>query len=259
MDSIDEYLNDILDVVKQSANCQEPIITHVQDIIGNRLDVSCYKNRFELISQKYENKRLASLVIINPTVKFNDQGNDIPISFVPMECIDEKYGAIKERRQTAISQTKGFTKFNEGDLLWAKITPCMQNGKSAIARSLINGLGCGSTEFYVIRPKSDNLSIDFGHLLLCHRRVLSAAQTSFGGSAGQQRVSNQYLKSIIIPHPPIKVRKNIVSEITRRKIQAKQLESEGNILIENAKTQIEKNDFAIEYIHHRFCAIFVIK
>ena len=63
---------------------------------------------------------------------------------------DRKYGEVR----------KGYTRFSEGDVLFAKITPCMENGKIAIAKGLTNGSGCGSTEFHVIRPP-DGLSNEY--------------------------------------------------------------------------------------------------
>jgi type I restriction enzyme S subunit len=156
----------------------------------------------------------------------NLSGNDV-ISFVPMEVLDEKDGKIAEQRTTTISKTKGFTKFKENDLIWAKITPCMQNGKSAIARNLVNGYGCGSTEFYVLRPKTDNVLIEYIHFILRDKRVLESAKNSFGGSAGQQRVSSGYLKSIQIPLPPKEIQQQIVDLYTRavEEKQAKEQES----------------------------------
>ena len=209
-------------------------------MIGNRLDVSFYKDRFEMFSEIYPNKRLSSIVDIDPTIRFTGLADDTPISFIPMECIDDTFGEVKEQRETTIAQTKGYTKFEENDLLWAKITPCMQNGKSAIARNLTNGVGCGSTEYYVIRPKTDDLIIDYVYLILRHHAVLKAAQNSFGGSAGQQRVSSQYMKSIVIPHPPIDVQKSIIETVTHKKERAKQLQNEGSKVLEEAKATIEK-------------------
>ena len=209
-------------------------------MIGNRLDVSFYKDRFEMVSGIYPNKRLSSIVNIDPTIRFTGVADDTPISFIPMECIDDTFGEVKEQRETTIAQTKGYTKFEENDLLWAKITPCMQNGKSTIARGLINGIGCGSTEYYVIRPKNADLIIDYVYLVLRHHAVLKAAQNSFGGSAGQQRVSNQFMKSIVIPHPPMDVQKSIIEVVTNKKERAKKLLKEGYEILEKAKEEIEK-------------------
>ena len=239
--SIDDYLLEALSINPSQEVSSESVFTkRISEMIGNRLDVSFYKDRFEMVSGIYPNKRLSSIVDIDPMIRFTGLADDTPISFIPMECIDDTFGEIKEQRETTIAQTKGYTKFEENDLLWAKITPCMQNGKSAIARNLANGVGCGSTEYYVIRPKTADLIIDYVYLLLRHHAVLKAAQNSFGGSAGQQRVSSQYMKSIVIPHPPIDVQKSIIETVTHKKERAKQLQNEGSNVLEEAKTTIEK-------------------
>lgn len=241
LESIDDYLLKALSINPSQEISSEYVFTKkISETIGNRLDVSFYKDRFEMVSGIYPNKRLSSIVDIDPTIRFMGLVDNTPISFIPMECIDDTFGEVKEQRETTIAQTKGYTKFEENDLLWAKITPCMQNGKSAIARGLINGIGCGSTEYYVIRPKTADLIIDYVYLVLRHHAVLKAAQNSFGGSAGQQRVSNQYMKAIVIPHPPMDVQKSIIEVVTNKKERAKQLLKEGYEILEKAKEEIEK-------------------
>lgn len=241
LESIDDYLLDVLHVDKNQATiCSNGYAKNISTILGNRLDVSFYKNRFELISKKYSNVPLSSVAHIDPSINFSGYDANTPISFIPMECVDEIYGEIHVIKSTTILQSKGYTKFEEGDLLWAKITPCMQNGKSAIVKNLENGIGCGSTEFFVLRPRNNNVLIDYIYLLLRHHEVLKAAQSSFGGSAGQQRVSSQYLKSIIIPIPDYSIQKDIVAKIYNMKSQAKQLQKEGDKLLEEAKQKIEK-------------------
>lgn len=241
LESIDDYLLEALSInPSQEVSSASVFTKKISEMIGNRLDVSFYKDRFEMVSRIYPNKRLSSIVDIDPTIRFTGLADDTPISFIPMECIDDTFGEVKEQRETTIAQTKGYTKFEENDLLWAKITPCMQNGKSAIARNLTNGVGCGSTEYYVIRPKTNDLIIDYVYLVLRHHAVLKAAQNSFGGSAGQQRVSSQYVKSIVIPHPPIDVQKSIIATVIQKKERAKQLQSKGSKVLEEAKATIEK-------------------
>lgn len=240
--SIDDYISERLQIdVSQDRSTKNTLFyKKISSIIGNRMDVSYYKNRFEMISKKYPNERLSSLVEVDPNISFNRLDDDMPISFVPMECIDEEFGEIFDYKETAVSNAKGYTKFMENDLLWAKITPCMQNGKSAIARNLINGFGCGSTEFFVMRPKSNNVLIEYIYLVLRHHDVLNAAQNSFGGSAGQQRVSSQYMKSIMIPYPDISTQHEIIQTIFGLKDKAKRLQQEGDAILEKAKQEIEK-------------------
>lgn len=197
----------------------------ILQVLGNRFDVSFYNARFDFISNVYPFFDLGQLVYMNPPVSFDGILDNNEVSFIPMESIDENNGTIKTLKKISFSKIKGFTKFQEGDLLWAKITPCMQNGKSAIACNLINGVGCGSTEFYVLRPKSDNVLIEYIHYILRDKRILESAQNSFGGSAGQQRVSRSYLKSIKIPLLPIEAQKQIVELYTQAQ-EAKQSKNE---------------------------------
>lgn len=241
LNSIDDYILDTLQVdggkLLKKDKCFQG---NISDVIGSRLDVSFYKDKFEMVSSKYTNKKLSQLVEIDPPIIYKGKKAEDVISFIPMECIDEIWGVVIERRETTIAKTKGYTKFEENDLLWAKITPCMQNGKSAIARGLKNGVGCGSTEFFVIRPKDDReVLIDYVYLILRHHKVLEAAQSSFGGSAGQQRVSKQYLKTLTIPCPDKLVQQEIVDTVYSMKAKAKKLHEEGNNLLEEAKLKIE--------------------
>ena len=207
------------------------IDVNIIDMINSRLDVSFYRSRFHFTSQSYPTLNLSELLWVNPTVKYDNLSDKDFISFVPMEVVDEKDGKIAEQRTTTISKTKGFTKFKENDLIWAKITPCMQNGKSAIARNLVNGYGCGSTEFYVLRPKTDNVLIEYIHFILRDKRVLESAKNSFGGSAGQQRVSSGYLKSIQIPLPPKEIQQQIVNLYNRAVEEKQAKEQEAQALL----------------------------
>ena len=118
-----------------------------------------------------------------------------------MAAVDEISGTIARPEFKTLGELrKGFTPFQEDDVIFAKITPCMQNGKSAVARGLANGLGFGSTEFHVIRCGPRVLP-DWIWYFLRQRSVKEAAQHSFRGSAGQQRVPADFLKQLTIPVP----------------------------------------------------------
>jgi type I restriction enzyme S subunit len=203
------------------------------DYLHDRMDVSFYRNRFNFTSKVYPSFYLSELLWVNPTIRYEDLSDNDAISFVPMEVIDEHNGKIVEERITTVAQTRGFTKFKENDLIWAKITPCMQNGKSAIARNLINGYGCGSTEFYVLRPKNSNVLIEYIHFILRDKRVLESAKNSFGGSAGQQRVSSNYLKSIQIPLPPKEIQQQIVDLYYNAVREKQSKEQEAKALLDS--------------------------
>ena len=95
---------------------------------------------------------------------------------------------------------KGYTYFGENDVIFAKITPCMQNGKNAIVTGLIGGIGFGSTEFHVLRC-SDEVIPEWVHLFLRRQETLDAAIKTFTGAVGQQRVPANFLENLEIPIP----------------------------------------------------------
>lgn len=173
------------------------------------------------------------MIAINPTINFSKLAEDAEISFVPMELVDENYGTIKSMGTKKRIDSKGFTKFQEGDLLWAKITPCMQNGKSAIAENLVNGLGCGSTEFFVLRPKTDKIRTKYIHLILRDERILQNAENFFGGSAGQQRVSKDFLLQLPIPVPPEAVQEQVIKIMDDAYEAKRRMEQEAKDLLDS--------------------------
>ena len=134
-------------------------------------------------------------------------------TFVPMSSVSEITGTIVQPETVTISQvSKGYTYFEEGDVLFAKITPCMQNGKHAIARDLINGFGFGSTEFHVIRP-GEKVTPEWVHHIIRQKRVLDDAAKHFRGAVGQQRVPKEFLEELLFPLPPQGEQRRIVSEL----------------------------------------------
>ncbi|MBW2240232.1 MAG: restriction endonuclease subunit S [Deltaproteobacteria bacterium] len=140
-----------------------------------------------------------------------------------MENVDDKDGYISKLEIRTFSQVKsGYTRFINDDVLWAKITPCMQNGKSAIASNLLNNVGFGSTEFHVVRAKNrTKLKSEYIHLLLRIPEIRQAATRYFVGSAGQQRVPKEFLEKLHIQIMPIDDQKKLISlvEIERKKIE----------------------------------------
>ena len=186
---------------------------------------------------KFACKKLSDLAFINPKTDLSMLSDTDNMSFIPMEDISDDYGEWTGKRVGSKSNVKGYTKFQDGDIIWARITPCMQNGKSTILTNLVNGKGYGSTEFHVIRIKSNNVLPQYIHTLLRHFDVLSDAKKYFTGSAGQQRVPTSYLENLLIPVPPLEVQKQIADEYANGIEQAKQ----GYIKIYNYKQKLKKN------------------
>lgn len=208
--------------------------------LEGRFDPTVYKDGIKLISTKWSNVKLSKVAFVNPSGTFKGKSIETSISFVPMEVIDERFSEITTMEETTIEQSSGFTKFRERDLLWAKITPCMQNGKSAVAKNLTNGLGCGSTEFFVLRPKDEHLSIEYLHVILHMKCVRETAMLYFGGSAGQQRVSSSFLENFNLPLPPKEKQVEIANHAYKMRQQAKALQEEGKAILERAKRDIEQ-------------------
>ena len=103
--------------------------------------------------------KLGEVCEVNPSrPKDSNRKTDVLTTFVPMESVDEKEGIIANPQKVPYSKVaKGYTYFEENDVLFAKITPCMQNGKHVIARNLIDKIGFGTTEFHVLRSKGEIL------------------------------------------------------------------------------------------------------
>ena len=158
--------------------------------------------------------RLGEVCEINPPrPKDFFRSPEAPTTFVPMAVVDEKTGDIIKPEVVSYSEVfKGYTYFEENDVLFAKITPCMQNGKHAIARNLIDGIGFGTTEFHVLRCKNDVIP-EWIHYFIRQPCFLQEATAYFTGSVGQQRVPEYFLSEYIIPLPPIEEQRRIVTKL----------------------------------------------
>ena len=125
------------------------------------------------------------------------------VSFVPMPAVTER-GEIDATAIKEYDEVKtGFTYFAENDVLFAKITPCMENGKGAVAKGLHNGIGFGSTEFHVLRPISGKTDPYWIYTLTAFSQFRMDAASNMTGSAGQRRVPASFLENYRVSLPPI--------------------------------------------------------
>jgi type I restriction enzyme, S subunit len=130
-----------------------------------------------------------------------------------MAAVSEETGQVdlaKTRRYG--DARKGLRPFKDGDVLFAKITPSMENGKSAVARGLVGGHGIGSTEFHVLRP-SELVLADFIRYYISRRAFRNEARRHMTGTAGQLRVPAAYLANIEIPLPPLAQQAQIIARL----------------------------------------------
>jgi type I restriction enzyme S subunit len=137
----------------------------------------------------------------------------LEVTFLPMAAIDALSGRIATPQVRLLSEVrKGFTSFSEGDVLFAKITPSMENGKAAVAHSLQNHIGFGSTEFHVMRPSAPLLP-KYLFYFVRQETFRQDAKRNFVGTAGQMRVPASFLEDYTIPLPPILDQQRIVEKI----------------------------------------------
>ncbi len=188
------------------------------DISYNQNNTICHSKRSEETMQnnrtKYPPSKIGNICFINPNVDFKELiKNDKKVSFLPMRAVSSNGIEYSPKEKNAV-ESKGFVKFQNGDLLWAKITPCMQNKKSVVVDNLLNGNGFGSTEFFVMRAKNKNeADIRFILYFLRLDSVINEAKLSFKGSAGQQRVPKSFLENLLIPLPPLEIQQQIIENI----------------------------------------------
>jgi type I restriction enzyme S subunit len=120
-----------------------------------------------------------------------------------MAAVDEGSGAVvdPQTRKLGELRTKSYRTFEPGDVLFAKITPCMENGKSAVVPGIPSGIGFGSTEFHVLRPKPGVSARYIWHFLR-QESLRSLARNEMTGSVGQERVPTSFLANMTLPLPP---------------------------------------------------------
>ena len=155
--------------------------------------------------------RLKEICQINPKNSFDDNKET---SFIPMALIKE--GFVSECSfETKIWRNikKGFTHFADNDIGIAKITPCFQNRKSAVFRGLLNGIGAGTTELHVLRGNVAFIDPYYILWFLKNESFINDGIKHFTGTAGQQRISKDFIENTLFPLPPLAEQKRIVAKI----------------------------------------------
>ncbi|PIV28961.1 MAG: restriction endonuclease subunit S, partial [Candidatus Altarchaeum sp. CG03_land_8_20_14_0_80_32_618] len=148
-------------------------------------------------------KKLSELCDINPSKKeVKDFDIDTEVTFLPMASVSKKGKIVYREKKKIKDVIKGYTYFKDGDVLLAKITPCFENGKRAIAKDLKNGIGFGSTEFHIIRPK-EKVTSDWIFFSISRDDFKNEAKNKMTGTAGQKRVPARIVENFKIPVPKV--------------------------------------------------------
>lgn len=163
--------------------------------------------------------RLTDVCELNPRLTAEDRPDENTIvTFVPMSAVDEDGGVINKPETRSFAEVaKGYTSFRERDVLFAKVTPCMENGKAAIARDLENGLGFGSTEFHVLRPTEAVLP-EYVFSFIRQKAFRDRAASAFVGTGGLQRVPPDFLSRVKIPLPTLPEQQRIVDVLRQAEV-----------------------------------------
>lgn len=200
---------------------------------------------------------------INPNKKSIENIEDsTEVSFIPMAAVSEKGEIDTSEIKTYSEVKKGFTSFSDKDVLFAKITPCMENGKGAVAEGLKNNLGFGSTEFHVLRPKQELCDSYWLYYLMSLPEFRKKAELNMKGSAGQKRVPANFLAKFEISLPPIGLQKvyiDFFNQIDKSKFLLQQILEKFELLkksrfielignIQNPKYQLVELNEICEFI-----------
>ena len=167
-----------------------------------------------------------------------------------MEKLSAGYGSNYSYEKVKWSKIKkGFTHFANGDIAFAKITPCFQNRKSAVFDKLPNGIGAGTTELKILRTFAE--TINRFYLLYFLKSPYFIEGAIFKGTANQQRIISGYLENKLFPLPPLKEQQRIVEEIEELIPHIKhygKAQTELDLLNRNIKEQLKKSvlQYAIE-------------
>jgi type I restriction enzyme S subunit len=157
---------------------------------------------------------LDEIAEINPRHS-RDIEDSLPVTFVRMPALSETGTNFQFTEERELGKVrKAFTHFAEGDVLFAKITPCMENGKAAVASHLLNGLGCGTTELHVLRPR-DGISSKYIYHFIHRDTFREEGARNFTGTAGQLRVPVDFMREAQMPLAPSNEQRRIVAKLEK--------------------------------------------
>ena len=199
------------------------------------------------IPNGWEWARISNIFQINPK---NICSDELEVAFIPMEKLSAGYGSNYSYEKVKWRKIKkSFTHFANGDIAFAKITPCFQNRKSAVFEKLPNGVGAGTTELKILRTFTE--TINRYYLLYFLKSPYFVEEAIFKGTANQQRIISGYLENKLFPLPPLEEQQRIVEKIEELIPHIEhygKVQTELDLLNRNIKEQLKKSvlQYAIE-------------
>lgn len=194
---------------------QEEIVAELDNyqkvIDGARQVVENYKPTIQNNSH-WETVRLGDICELNPR-KSEVKDFDGNVSFVPMAVVSETdmYFSVQEQRPLKEVYT-GYTYFRDDDVLLAKVTPCFENGKSGLAKNLENGIGFGSSEFFVLRANPVRVLPEYIYYIINSNRFISEGTPQMTGTGGLRRLTKDFVLNYPVSLPPLDEQRKIVNQ-----------------------------------------------
>lgn len=198
--------------------------------------ISLSANATVEFNTKWPKKRLGQVSKLNPSKKGLSLSPKDKVGFVEMASVSE-HGFIEKIEEVPFSDVskRSLTYFADGDILVAKITPCMENGKCGIVNGLPNAIGFGSTEFHVVRTDNSVLLPGYALSLLNRSETRVAAAQNMTGSSGHRRVPERFYETLQIPIPSLDVQMAIAEECEAVDTRVR----EAHAAMTNAKSDAE--------------------
>ncbi|EPB7884188.1 N-6 DNA methylase [Campylobacter coli] len=200
------FIDDFTNVRQEDLKKFKEFVKNIKAILDTLLISP--KDGWKRISLKNE-----QYIELNPSKKeISKLDENMLVSFIEMASVSDK-GYIQSKIDRSLNEVrKGYTYFIENDILIAKITPCMENGKCAIAKNLTNNIGFGSTEFHIFRAKT-GLDSSFLFYNLNQQNIREKAALAMTGASGHKRVPISFYENLTIPLPPLEIQEKIVQNI----------------------------------------------
>lgn len=238
LDSIDDMVLKELGIAKlpkPDTSLSSRIFTvPAREVLNMTLAPDHYFDSIDFSKTKYPCERFVERIEIDPPF-----GLEQITKLVSMESVSAEWCTIENIEDISPDATQGYSTFRGGDVIWARITPCMENGKSAVVEAEPSECFCGSTEFLVFRPKDDKVNPYYLQSLLHLKRFREVAAHHFTGTSGHQRVTADFFKSISIPIPPRSVQDRIASTASSIRAEARKLKADATAALNAAKRKIE--------------------
>lgn len=225
-------------IIKVCDEIDKQILNNLNTIEKNKKKIEGIMNSIE-----GEGKTIKTLCKkINPSkTEIRGLRLDTKVSFVAMESLSTD-GFIQNMVDMELSQLRNgsYTYFGENDIIIAKITPCMENGKCALAKGLTNRIGMGSSEYHVFRPDQKQIIDKFMFYSLNRESVRKAAASKMTGSSGHRRVSVTFYENLVIQVPVVEDQIKIADRIEKLHMELIELKRINKELEDQKKSIIEK-------------------